>query len=318
MKLQRIDEVREKIKNDFEKLKAEHPEKVRRPIDLSFSTWVFGMETLEESVARLAKCKVPYIELGGNYGGKDTGYQSDIEKVKEILNKYGVKVSGICGFYGDENALSTASNFTRQTAKDYIRNEVKFCKAVGGQYLLVVPGTVGRSHPYDQSDYERSVETLRSVADVFVGEGVKCAVEPINSAEVPICSTVASVQKYIKDVNHSGVQYINGDTFHMLCGEPNVPLAILQASSQLLNLHLSDTNRAPVGRGMIDVDTVIRALYLIGFNTPGHFATGEPIGEGRESYSITYGRYPESFKEKLVSDTVDYFRERESEIAGFN
>jgi hypothetical protein len=102
----------------------------------------------------------------------------------------------------------------------------------------------------------------------------------------------------------------------MLCGEPNVPLAILQASGQLLNLHLSDTNRAPVGRGMIDVDTVIRALYLIGFNTPGHFATGEPIGEGRESYSITYGRYSESLKEKLVSDTVDYFREREREIVG--
>ena len=314
MKLQKIDVIRDRIKNDFDKLKTEHPEQVKRRIDISFSTWIFGLETLEESMDRLSRFNVGYIEIGGDYGGPDVGCQADPEAVKKMLQKYNLKCSGICGFFCDTNALSTNNNFLRQTAKDYIIQEVRFCKAVGGIYLLVVPGTVGRSKTYDQSDFARSVLTLRSVADIFVSENVKCAVEPINAGEVPICSTIDSVLEYIKDIDHPGVQHINGDIYHMIREEASIPEAILKAGDKLINLHLSDSNRGPIGNGMMDMDTIIRALYLIGYNKEGHFVTGEPIGRGSDSYAITYGRHPEAFKEKLVKDTVEYFREREEAI----
>lgn len=316
MKLQHVDQVRESIRERFEAKKKAHPEKFEKRLELSFSNWVFGLESLEEAVKRLAKYNVRYIELGGNYGGKDIGYQADYEGTKATLDRYGVKCSGICGFFGDSNALSTNNNFVRQTAVDYIRKEVAFCKAIGGAYMLVVPGTVGRSAAYDSSDYARSVLTLRSVADVFVEEGILCAVEPINSAEVPICSTVESVQQYIKDVNHPGVQHINGDIFHMLCGERNIPEAILQAGAQLVNLHVEDSNRLPLGNGMMDLDTIIRALYLIDYNREGRFVTGEPLGPGRDSYSIMFGQHSEDYKERLVAETVQTFREREEAVLG--
>lgn len=314
MKLQRHEEINERIRLEFEKLKKEHPERLQRRLDLSFSTWVFGMEDLEESLERLSRLGLGYIEIGGNYGGPDVGYQSDVEGVKRLLAKYNMKCSGICGFFGDSNALSTNNNFNRQLAKDYIIHEVQFCKAIGGTYMLVVPGTVGRSVPYDSSDYARSVETLRSVADVFVENNILCAVEPINAAEVPICSTVASVKQYIKDINHPGVQHINGDIFHMLCGERHISEAILDCGDALVNLHIEDTNRMPLGNGMMDIDTIIRALYLIGYNREGRFVTGEPLGEGRDSYSLMYGKHSAAFKDSLVSDTVNYFREREEEL----
>jgi D-psicose/D-tagatose/L-ribulose 3-epimerase len=313
MKLQMLDEINEKIKYAFDQLKAEYPEKLKKRLNLSFSTWVFGLEDLEESIERLSRFGVPYIEIGGNYGGPDEGYQTDIEGVKAMLNKYGVKCSGICGFFSDSNALSTNNNFARQTAREYIINEVRFCKAIGGTYMLVVPGTVGRSAPYDTSDYARSVKTLRSVADIFVETGILCAVEPINSAEVPICSTIESVQKYIGDVNHRGVQHINGDIFHMLCGERHIGEAIITAGSRLVNLHIEDTNRLPLGNGMMDVDTIIRALYIIGHNADNRFVTGEPLGPGRNSYDIMFGQHSSEAKDRLVSDTL-YFKEREEEL----
>lgn len=314
MKLQLVDELNRKIRVDFEKLREEHPERFERRLNLSYSNWTFGLEDLEEAAARLAKYNVEYIELGGNYGGKDVGYQADIEKTRAILKKYNLKCSGVCGFFGDANALSTNNNFARQTAMEYIVEEARFCKAIGGTYLLVVPGTVGRSAPYDSSDYARSVNTLRSVADVFTETGVLCAVEPINSAEVPICSTVASVQGYIRDVNHPGVQHINGDVFHMLCGERHIGEAILACGEQLVNLHVEDTNRMPLGNGMMDVDTIIRALYLLNYNREGHFVTGEPLGAGRDSYAIMYGAHPESVKEQMLADTVCTLREREEAL----
>ena len=145
MTLQGFEQKNEKIRAAFEKRKAEHPEKCKQRLNISFSNWVFGLEELEDSVARLRKYGVDYIELGGNYGGKDVGYQADLKKTRGILDKYGMKVSGVCGFFSDDNALSTNSNFRRQTAKEYILREVEFCQEIGGTYMLVVPGTVGRS-----------------------------------------------------------------------------------------------------------------------------------------------------------------------------
>lgn len=36
-----------KIKNDFEKLKREQPEKLKNSLNLSWSNWGFGMESQE-------------------------------------------------------------------------------------------------------------------------------------------------------------------------------------------------------------------------------------------------------------------------------
>lgn len=311
--MQRLDEINAKIRYDFDKLKAEHPERLKQRMNLSFSTWVFGYEELEESIDRLARFQVPFIEIGGNYGGPDVGYQADPDGVNKLLAKYGVRCSGICGFFSDSNALNTNNNFVRQTAREYIIQETLFCKKVGGTYMLVVPSAVGNANPYDTTDYQRSVQTLRSVADIFVETGVKCAVEPINSAEVSMCFTVDSAIQYIKDVNHPGVGYINGDIFHMLCGESHISEAILRAGDQLINLHVEDTNRLPLGNGMMDVDTIIRALYVMGYNSDGRFVTGEPLGPGRNSYAIMFGQHTGEAKDKLVRDTL-YFREREEEL----
>ena len=87
MKLQRLDETNGKIAYAFDQLKEEHPERFSKRLNLSFSTWVFGMEELEESVERLARYGVPYIELGGNYGGKDVGFQADLDGTKAVLQK---------------------------------------------------------------------------------------------------------------------------------------------------------------------------------------------------------------------------------------
>ena len=123
MKLQLVDELNRKIRDAFDQLRKDHPERFERRLNISYSNWTFGLEDLEEAAARLAKYDVKYIELGGNYGGPDVGYQADVEGTKAILDKYGVKCSGICGFFGDSNALSTNNNFTRQTAREYIIEE---------------------------------------------------------------------------------------------------------------------------------------------------------------------------------------------------
>src|ERR1700742_5342728 len=90
--------------------------------------------------------------------------------------------------------------------------------------------------------------------------------------------------------------------------------ALRAAGSQLLNLHLADSNRCALGEGAMDLDTIIMALYLIGFNAKGHYVTPEPLGPGGDPYPAMHGKPDKNLLDEMVRQTATYFRKREEEI----
>lgn len=310
--MQNVDKWREEIRHDFLEAKRSDPDRFTTPLNLSWSNWGFGIEELDVSCARLETAGLRFIELHGNHYGPELGYR--VDETMEILQRHGLAVSGVCGMFSDDNDLSSNRPVQQQEALDYIRREVDFTAAVGGHYLLVVPGAVGRPDAYDSSELHRSVKALRLVADTFVTNGVKAAIEPIRSAEVSLVHTVADALAYIDAVDHPGVAHINGDVYHMQSEEANIPRAILQAGDALVNLHMADSNRTALGDGSMDLDTIIMALYLIGHNAPGRFVTPEPLGPGGAPYHARNGRPDPAKLDVLVRDTVTYFRDREQAV----
>ncbi len=302
----------EKIRSAFVELKKNHPERFQNRLNLSWSNWGFGIETLTDSADRLHKADIKYIELHGNHYGADLGYK--IDETLKILKERDLQVSGICGMFSVDNDMSSNSAIQRQAAIDYIKREIEFTAAVGGKYILVVPGAVGRPDAYDNTEFERSVETLRLVADLFAESNIKAAIEPIRAAEVSLVRTISEAKNYIKAVNHPGVRHINGDVYHMQSEESHIGEAILSAGDYLVNLHMADSNRCALGEGSLDLDTVIMALYLIGHNTEGRFVTPEPLGPGAGPYPAMYGKPDKDSLDNLVFKTVSYFRERENAL----
>ena len=302
----------EKIRDEFETLRQRKPEQLARRLNLSWSNWGFGMERLDASVRRLAKAGLGFIELHGNHYGADLGYKAD--EVLKILGDHGIKVAGTCGMFSADNDLSSNRPIQRQRAIDYLKREIPFTEAVGGSYLLVVPGAVGRSQAYDEMEFARSAETLRLVADLFVEHSVRAAIEPIRSAEVSFVHTIADARQYIAAVNHPGVAHINGDAYHMQTEENHIGEALLEAGDMLVNLHFADSNRGTLGQGSLDVDTIIRALYLIGYNTEDKYVTFEPLGPGGDPYPAMYGNPDPAMLDELVSQSVNYFRSREEAV----
>ncbi len=84
--------------------------------------------------------------------------------------------------------------------------------------------------------------------------------------EVSLCHTFAEAKNLIDAINHPGIQHIAGDVFHMLVGEEHIGKTILNYGHMMTNLHLADTNRRALGTGMLDLDIVIMALYVAGYN----------------------------------------------------
>jgi D-psicose/D-tagatose/L-ribulose 3-epimerase len=309
MRRQHFEESNDRIQSMFRNLRKTAPEKLKTRLNLSWSNWGFGRESLADSAARLAQSSVPFIELHGNHYGPDLGYK--VSETLRILSDHGLRVSGVCGMFSADNDLACNRATIRQAAIDYLKREVPFTQAVGGHYLLVVPGAVGRPKAYDDVEFDRSAETLSAWAHLFTEHNVKAAIEPIRSAEVSLVHTVADAKRYIAAVNHPGVGHINGDIYHMQSEERHIGEAILDAGDRLVNLHFADSNRCALGEGFMDVCTIIRALYLIGYNTEGRFVTFEPLGPGGDPYPAMHGRADKAKLDALVSTSIRYFRECE-------
>jgi len=299
------------IRDAFEAWKKADPSRAKQRLKLSWSNWGFGLESLEDSAARLEKNGIRWIELHGNHYGPSLGYRP--AETLRILGDHGIRVAGICGMFSDDNDLSSNRPLQRQAALDYIERELAFGTEVDAAYLLVVPGAVGRPTAYDETEFERSVETLRLVADRFVQTGIRAAVEPIRAAEVSFCHTVADAVAYIEAVDHPGVRHINGDLYHMQVGEAHIGKAILSAGDRLVNLHMADSNRCALGEGSLDLDTVLMSLFLIGYGEPDarRYITPEPLGPGAAPYPAMNGRPDKVRLDALVGQTARYIRERE-------
>ena len=312
MSKQHFEEKNEKIQERFNGLKKSKPESLKQRLNVSWSNWGFGLESLADSAKRLEKAGMSFIELHGNHYGPDLGYEP--KETLKILGDYGIKVGGVCGMFSADNDLSSNRPGQRQAAISYLQREVPFTQAVGGTYILVVPAAVGRPGAYDAMEFDRSVECLRSVADLFVKHHVKAAIEPIRSAETSLTHTVADAKRYIAAVNHPGVAHINGDVYHMQSEESHIGEALLEAGGALTNLHFADSNRCALGEGALDVDTIIRALYILGYNSAGKYVTFEPLGPGGDPYPAMYGKPVPAKVDALVLDSVRYFREREEAV----
>lgn len=303
----------EKIHEAFFKYKKEHKERLENRLKFSWSNWGFGLEDFSVSCERLHRAGIAYIELHGNHYGPDLGYRT--EEIRSVMDNYGILVSGVCGMFSADNDLSSNRPVQRQAAIDYIKREAAFTAETGGKYMLVCPAAVGRSKKYDDSEMERSIDSLSRVADIFMENNIRAAIEPIRSAETTLVHSVAEAKAYIERMNHPGVRYINGDVYHMLVEESHIGEALLDAGEQLTNLHMADTNRCALGYGSLDIDTIIMALYLLGYNNDDScFVTLEPLGPGGDPYPMQNAKTDPAILDKLVFDSVKYFRAREEEV----
>lgn len=311
--MQHFEKINETIKQAFIKYKREDEKRISGRLAISWSNWGFGLEKFELSCRRLERAGIRHIELHGNHYGPDLGY--DVKQVMKVMGDHGITAGGVCGMFSSDNDLSSNRHIQRQAAIDYIRREAEFTAAVGGKYMLVCPGAVGRAHKYDDSEMDRSLDSLSRVADVFVKCGVRGAIEPIRSAETSICHSFADAKGYIDRLGHKGVRHINGDVYHMLVEESHIAKAIWDAGDMLTNLHMADTNRCALGDGSLDLDTVIMALYLIGYNNSDKcFVTPEPLGPGGDPYPAQNAKTDPAILDKLVFDSVNYLREREDAV----
>ncbi len=311
MKPQSFREKDKAVIESFITFRRQQPQ-VEQHLNLSWSNWGFGIEPLQRSAARLEKYGVRYIELHGNRYGRDLGYKT--KETQKILSDHGIRVSGVCGMVSPQCELSSNVPTITQRSIDYFRRNIEMCAELGGTYLLFAPGAVGRPKPYDENEFFRASEAIRILGDDFSHAGVRAAIEPVRSAEVSFCHTFAEAKRLIEAVDHPAVQHIAGDIYHMYTEEQHVAQTLVDYGEMMTNLHMADSNRCALGEGSMDLDLILMALYVVGYNNPECFCSAEPLGPGGDPYPQMFGSPDPSLLDRLVKNTATVFYERQKEI----
>ncbi len=238
----------------------------------SISNWIYADEPLRVTFQRLQKYGYDGVELVGE------PQRYDIQEVKGLCQELGLSVLSVLGWsiWPLERDLAHPDPQMRQKALNYATECVDLAVAVDAPLVVVIPASAGRTSPIGQPDSEKAwkeavtrewgyaVESVRKAAAYAQQKGIFLAMEPINRYESFLINNVDQALRFISEVDSEAVK-LHLDTFHMNIEDPDPAEAIRKAGSLLVNMHVSDSQRGPVGHGHTDFAAIMKALKEIDY-----------------------------------------------------
>jgi D-psicose/D-tagatose/L-ribulose 3-epimerase len=226
----------------------------------SATQWIFGNESLEVSLKRLKKHGYQGVELAGE------PYSIDVEETKELLKKYELECSSICGIFTPERDLSSSNDEIRKNAVEYVKKSVDLAKSLHASTVIVVPTCVGKLSPETTLDEEwnNAVLSVKEVGLYAKEQGITLAIEALNRYETYLVNNLTLALRYVEEVNVEDVG-IMADLFHMSIEERSMTESIKKISRYLAHVHIADNTREAAGLGQTDFGPVISLLKELGY-----------------------------------------------------
>ncbi len=189
-----------------------------------------------------------------------------ISKLKDLINKYRIKVSAIAtggAAFRDGLIFSSPEKFIRKATIQRIKNHVDFASHFGAVVILgLIKGWVDGDY-YQSEDYV--TECLKECNEYAGEKGVDIALEPINRFQEDFFNSILDCKKYLDRVRFSNVKMII-DTFHMNIEDANMWENMRQAKEYIVHVHYSDNNRLAPGMGHFDFVKMTEVLQEINYS----------------------------------------------------
>jgi sugar phosphate isomerase/epimerase len=222
-------------------------------------TWM-RVEPLELTAARLARFGYDAIQIAGE---PQHWAPSD---VAPLLQRHKIRCCGTVTIMTAGRDLISPDPSVRRRTVQYLRDCITMAHGLGGEFVCVVPGTVGKTLPQarPEEEWRWAVEGLSRCAEWAEQSGLKLGIEPINRFETYFINR-ADQAIALADAVGSPCVGVVLDAFHLNIEEADPLDAIRRAGPRLVDFHVADTNRRPPGEGAYDWDQVIAVLREIGY-----------------------------------------------------
>jgi D-psicose/D-tagatose/L-ribulose 3-epimerase len=209
-----------------------------------------GFDVLEISAAGLMRMK-----------------ESEIVHMRKAASDEGVGLTSGLGFPAEAD-MSSEDVETRKRGLDLMRKMLPLLELAG---IGCVGGVIFASWPYDYNKpfdkaaaRARSVECMKTSADVAADHGVTLMCEVVNRFEHYMVNTAAEAVQFIRDIDKPNVKVML-DAFHMNIEEDFLGDAIRTAGPLLGHFHIGECNRKVPGKGHMPWDDIGQGLRYVNY-----------------------------------------------------
>jgi len=266
----------------------------------SCHNWIFGKEPLEKSLERIARFGYDAVDLLGD------PENTDINKVKGLLNRYKLEVACIGGAFPPERDLANADEQIRKTGINYAKKCLDIASEVDARSMVVLPSGVGKSKPTApyEKEWNLAVDSIKEIGEYAAEKNVTLVIECLNRYETYLVNKLSQAVDMAKQIDLSNVR-IMADTFHMNIEEPVIADSIREVGDYIKHIHLADSNREAAGRGHIDFKSIVQALKNIGYSG---YLSMEFLPSSGSPYDAIQGKVDQKLADQFTRESIEYMK----------
>jgi 5-keto-L-gluconate epimerase len=234
---------------------------------LSTRKTVFGpvlfSDRLEEGFAELHKSGFRNVELSIRFA--DDVPLSDL---KNLLKKYDLKVTALAtgqGCLHDQLCLTATDPEIHKESVKRLKDIIDLASLLDSRVILGgVKGKLTGSESEQANQRKLVLEAIKECCNYALPLGVPMLLEAINRYETNHINKAAEALAFIQESGLSNLKVLL-DTFHMNIEEADIDASLRLTGEHLGYIHLVDSNRQAPGQGHINLSSVLKTLFDIGY-----------------------------------------------------
>lgn len=232
----------------------------------------FGICTAPGALGDPARLLDTLAEAGTDYiewtVGSLMASEGEFERLRAIALAAPIKPEAFCVFLPPLQRI-TGPNVRLASVLEYAGEALRRIKAVEGQIVVLGSGSARRvPHGFSMDEARRQFcEFARELGPLALQNGVTVAVEPLNSHEDNLITSVGEGAALVRNVDHPSIRLL-ADFYHMNEESESVQ-SIVDAGFLIRHTHVADLGRVAPGfakGGGADFRAFFGALKAIGYD----------------------------------------------------
>ncbi|MDI6654581.1 MAG: sugar phosphate isomerase/epimerase family protein [Candidatus Hydrothermarchaeota archaeon] len=171
-----------------------------------------------------------------------------------ILSSFDTEIKSVQAYLLHDLSLLSKNAAIRKAALRHVKDTIEIAGKIEAGNVLTVP-TYG--FEYVAWPYKKCIEIFRELSNFALDFDVRILIEALSRKRTSLLPSLAETRGLVKAINRKNV-CLMADTCHIYDSGENVAKMLKKFSSEIVELHLRDSESLPPGKGKLNFKKILR------------------------------------------------------------